>query len=398
MGRFQEALRGPDLSFIAEFKRSSPSAGPLRPAADPAQLVPALANAGAAAVSVLVDARFGGRLADLETARAVSSVPLLAKGFFTAPRELDELKAAGADAVLLLLRDLSDLEAAQLLAYADRIGVDTLVEAHDATELARAVRLSAPVVGVNARDLDTFAIDRSRQLELVAQVPDDRLVVAESGISSRAQAALAELAGANAVLVGSELMRASDPAARLQELAARPLVKICGLTRQEDVDGAVAAGADLVGFIFAPSPRQATQILSVPDTVLAVAVFVGVVDADLAQGADLTQLYPQVGLTRDQDAVLLLAGRPVAQVLDLPWESPVSAAVSAEQLHRAAQTSGRVMLAGRLGPDNIGAAITATRPWAVDAASRLERSPGVKDPELVQAFIASARAAGAFAA
>ena len=157
------------------------------------------------------------------------------------------MREAGADAALLILRDLDDATAAQLHApRADELGLDTLVEAHDEDELERATRLGARVIGVNARDLGTFRIDRAAQLELVAKAPRDRVVVAESAVHTRAQAAAAELAGANAVLVGTSLMRAADPGAKLRELLSRPLVKVCGLTRQEDVDAAVEAGADLL--------------------------------------------------------------------------------------------------------------------------------------------------------
>ena len=128
---------------------------------------------------------------------------------------------------------------------------------------------------MNARDLGSFEIDRRAQLELVARVPRDRVVVAESGVHTRAQGAAAELAGADAVLVGTALMRAPDPGAKLAELISRPLVKVCGLTRDEDVAVAVDAGADLVGFILArETPRRAPRVLDVPDTVLSVAVFV----------------------------------------------------------------------------------------------------------------------------
>src|SRR6187551_2756511 len=143
------------------------------------------ARAGATAISVLVDDRFGGSWGDLRAARASTDAPLLAKGFFSTVEHLRTAKEAGADAALLILRDLDDERAAGLLAHASSLGLDTLVEAHDAAELARAVALDAPVVGVNARDLSTLAIDRAAQLELVATVPGDRIVIAESGIESR---------------------------------------------------------------------------------------------------------------------------------------------------------------------------------------------------------------------
>src|SRR5581483_9094429 len=273
--RFADALARPGLGAIAEVKRRSPSAGDLRPDADPAQLAAQFANAGAAAISVLVDERFGGTIDDLRAARAATEAPLLGKGFFSTEEELRELREAGADAVLLLLRDLDDVTAARLLAYVHELGMDALVEAHDADELQRAMQLDAPVVGINARDLSTFDIDRRTQLELVARAPRDRIVIAESGVHTRAQGAAAELAGADAILVGSSLMRAADPPAKLKELLSRPLVKVCGLTRQEDVDVAVDAGADLLGFIFVEkSPRRAPALLDVPDTTLSVAVFV----------------------------------------------------------------------------------------------------------------------------
>ena len=386
MGRFRDALAAPGLGAIAEVKRRSPSAGDLRPDADPARLAAQFANAGAAAVSVLVDDRFGGSFDDLSAARAATAAPLLAKGFFTEELELLKAKVAGADAALLLLRDVDDQRATELLSYARELGIELLVEAHDADELQRAVALGAEVIGVNARDLTTFEIDRRTQLELVARLRDhDAIVVAESGVHTRAQGAAAELAGANAILVGSALMRADDPAAKLRELISRPLVKVCGLTRPEDVEVAVDAGADMLGFILAEqSPRRSLGVLPVPDDRLSVAVFVG--DAEDA-GSDLVQLYRrEEGRVRGRDAVLLREGEEVAQVVDLPWEEP-----DPLHLQRAAAQEGRVMLAGRLGPENVREAVRAVSPWAVDAASRLETKPGIKDHDKVRAFVAAAR-------
>jgi indole-3-glycerol phosphate synthase/phosphoribosylanthranilate isomerase len=384
MGRFRDALAASGLSAVAEFKRSSPSAGDLRPDGDAATIARAYQSAGAAAMSVLVDERFGGSWDDLKAARAASRLPLLAKGFFSSEDDLRIAAEAGADAVLLLLRDLDDALTAALMGAAAGLGLDALVEAHDASELARAVELGADPIGLNARDLSTFAVDRRSQLELVEQAPRDRVVVAESGIASRAQGAAAELAGANAILVGTTLMRAHDPGAKLRELVSRPLVKVCGVTREQDVAVAADAGADMIGFVLAAeSPRRARSVLPVPDTVLSVAVLVGEFEE---QGSDLVQLYEREGDHRSRDAALLQRGRKVASVVDLPWLRDDPA-----HLDRAAATRGRVMLAGGLDAANVRAAVDAVRPWAVDASSRLEQAPGIKDAERVRAFIQSAR-------
>jgi hypothetical protein len=221
------------------------------------------------------------------------------------------------------------------------------------------------------------------QLDLVALAPRDRVVVAESGVESRAQAAAAELAGADAVLVGSALMRAPDPPAKLRDLLARPLVKVCGLTREEDVAAAAAAGADLAGFVLAESPRRADRVLAVPETMLSVAVVVG---DDDEHESDLVQRYESENGHRGRDAVLLRDGREVARVIDRAWQG-----ADPDHLERARAARGRLMLAGGLSPENVGAAIAAVRPWAVDASSSLESSPGVKDHDRVHAFVEAAR-------
>jgi len=379
VGRFAAALRAPGLGAIAEVKRRSPSAGDLRPDADPATLARSFEDAGAAAVSILVDERFSGSWDDLRAARATTSLPLLAKGFFSTRADLETARAAGADAVLLLLRDLDDPPAAELLSNE---GLDFLVEAHDAHELARAIALGAEVIGLNARDLGTFTIDRKAQLDLVAGAPRDRVIVAESGVEHRAHAAAAELAGADAVLVGSALMRAPDPASKLAELLRRPFVKVCGLTREEDVAVAAEAGADLAGFVLAESPRRADAPLPVPESLLSVGVFVGAAE-DV--GTDLVQLYAEDNGHRARDGVLFRDGEAVAQVLDLPWLEEDEA-----HLERAAEAEGRILLAGGLGPENVHVAIERVQPWAVDASRSLEAAPGIKDHDKVRAFVEAA--------
>ena len=166
-------------------------------------------------------------------------------------------------------------------------------------------------------------------------------------------------------------MRAPDPGAKLAELLSRPLVKVCGLTREEDVAAAAEAGADLAGFILVPeSPRAATGVLPVPDGMLSVAVWVG--EAGDA-GADLDQVHTvEEGKVRGREAALLRDGEEVARVLDLPWEG-----TDPDHWRAAAEAEGRDRAGGRgSGPDNVRAAIAAVRPWAVDAASSLESAPG----------------------
>jgi indole-3-glycerol phosphate synthase/phosphoribosylanthranilate isomerase len=381
--RFADAL-STGFGAVAEFKRRSPSAGDLRPDGDVVQVARAYEANGARAMSVLVDERFGGSWDDLRAARSATTLPLLAKGFFSTPEHLRTARDAGADAALLILRDLDDATCSSLMREADALGIETLVEAHDADELARAVELEAPVIGVNARDLSTFRIDRDAQLALLAKAPRDRIVIAESAIETRAQGAAAELTGANAMLVGSTLMRAADPGAKLAELVSRPLVKVCGLTRQTDVDVAVEAGADLVGFILAQeSPRRTDRLLDAPATVLRVAVFVGEEDET---DADVVQFYAREDGHRSRDGILRRNNAQVASVVDLPWEQ-----ADDTHLERARTTPGRVMLAGGLGPQNVRHAIDVVRPWAVDSARSTEREPGIKDHEAVRAWVAAAR-------
>jgi len=384
MGRFRDVLAAPGLSAIAEVKRRSPSAGDLRPGADPARLSAQFASAGAAAVSILVDGRFGGSLADLRAARSASFIPLLAKGFFREEAQLDQLKEAGADAVLLLLRDLDGNRPAAMLSRAEELGLDALVEAHDAEEVKRAVELGADVIGINARDLGTFEVDRRAALDLVAAAPRDRVIVAESGVAARAHGAAAELAGADAILVGSALMLAPDPAEKLRELLSRPLVKVCGLTREEDVAVAAESGADLAGFVLArETPRRAPSVLRVPDTMLSVAVYVGERgDAP----SDLDQLYARENGHRARDGVLLRGQEQVAKVVDRTWERE-----DPGHIERARTAEGRIGLAGGLSPENVREAIETVRPWAVDASSSLETEPGIKDHERVRAFVEAAR-------
>jgi len=216
---FESALRrSGEVAVIAEFKRRSPSAGDINPYAQVAGVTRVYEEAGASAVSILTDERyFGGTLDDLRRARECVGVPILRKDFVLDPIQLYESRAAGADAVLLIVRALTTGRLSELLDVCDELGLGALVETHDERELDRALEADARVIGVNARDLATFEIDLDASLELIGRIPADRIAVAESGIRSADDAARAGGAGADAVLVGGWLMK-GDPSGGVEAL------------------------------------------------------------------------------------------------------------------------------------------------------------------------------------
>jgi indole-3-glycerol phosphate synthase len=214
------ALRGRALALIAEVKRRSPSAGSICEELDPVARAATYARAGAAALSVLTDtAYFGGSVADLEAVAAAVPVPVLRKDFILSEDQLLEARAAGASGALLIVRALAPARLRDLLAFAGQLGLDALVEAHTASEVRGALDAGATVVGVNSRDLDTFRIDVHAAWRLLALVPAPVLAVAESGIETVADAAAARDAGADAVLVGTALSRALQPAGLVRGIA-----------------------------------------------------------------------------------------------------------------------------------------------------------------------------------
>jgi indole-3-glycerol phosphate synthase len=219
------ALRGPSLGLIAEVKRASPSRGVLRADLDPRALARTYAGSGAAAISVLTEGQhFQGSLADLRAVRAVLDgrgdprLPLLRKDFLFDAYHLFEARAYGADAVLLIAAILKPELLAELLALARTLGLECLVEVHDEAELERALAADARVIGINNRDLGTFEVDLVLTERLRPLIPQDRVVVAESGIYTRADVERLRALGVNAVLVGEALVTADDPAAKIEEL------------------------------------------------------------------------------------------------------------------------------------------------------------------------------------
>lgn len=440
---FAEALAaGMTVSLIAEVKRRSPSAGWIRPGASAVEIAVQYEAAGAAAISVLTDEEhFGGTLEDLKQVRSAVGVPVLRKDFLVAPVQVWEARAAGADAVLLIVRVLDDAELTDLLAAARECGLGALVEVHGPGELERAVRAGADVIGVNARDLATLKTDLAVTLALACQAPAGCVLVAESGIHSRADVERVAAAGVDAVLVGESLMRAADPglAARALvgvERATRmtPEVKICGVCRPADAAAAARAGADYVGVVLTPgftrsqTVESAAPILDAAAGARRVGVFIDpsvgeVVEAAKRLRLDVVQLHGSE--PPDRVAALAEAGpwqvwkavRPrgpgelteaaqayagVADALLLDAWDPTrpggtGVALAWDELAgaRAMLPRGlRLVLAGGLRPENVATAVRRMAPSVVDVSSGVEQRPGEKSEERVRAFIAAARAAG----
>ena len=211
-------------ALIAEVKRASPSAGVIAEDVNPSVLARGYQAGGAAAVSVLTEPRhFQGSLADLQAVRSSVSIPVLRKDFLIHPSQVLEARASGADAVLLIVAALTDAQLGALLEAARDVGLAALVETHSDEDLRRAIESDARIIGVNARDLDTFDVDVTGALARIGRVPEDRISVLESGISTRANVDAALAAGASAILVGEALMRAEDPARAVRKLLWREL-------------------------------------------------------------------------------------------------------------------------------------------------------------------------------
>ena len=221
---FAGALRGAGLSCIAEVKRRSPSKGDLDPDLEPDLVAKEYVSGGASCLSVLTDVQyFGGSVEDLQAARAASGLPVLRKDFTVAEVDIVDARLMGADAVLLIAAALDDDELTRFHARAAALGLAALVEVHDEAELDRALDAGARLVGVNQRDLRTFAVDRDRACALAARIPSAVVAVAESGIRDGADARRLAEAGYDAILVGETLVRAGDRAAALRTLFGHPV-------------------------------------------------------------------------------------------------------------------------------------------------------------------------------
>jgi tryptophan synthase beta chain/phosphoribosylanthranilate isomerase len=449
-----DRLAAPGLHLIAEIKRSSPSAGQIAAAdEDIVARARAYEAGGATAISVLCEPHwFGGSVDDLRRVRAAVAIPVLAKEFVVEAIQLPHLRAAGAD-VVLLLAVLHEADAlADLVERALEIGLEPLVEAHDEAELERALATRARLIGINNRDLRTLAVDPDRAIRLRSLVPDDRLVVAESGVRDPATVAAWRAVGFDAALVGEALVRAGDPAAAARAFvsagrlpsdpanrAATAPVKACGITDAEGVLAAVRSGADAIGLNLVPgTPRELTlqeavalarvarSLATDPPRIVAVTA-----DAGRTRIAEIVAaLDPDaVQLSGDEPAEdVAFAGRPVWKAVRVSAEDDAASVVGrahvfreagaqrilldaaggphpggtgiriATELARAVAREVPIILAGGLDPGNVAGALRDVPAIGVDSASGTEQ-PAVagerrrKDPFRVALFVKRAHAA-----
>ncbi len=442
------ALARPGLHVIAEVKRRSPSVGELGANDDVVARARAYERGGASAISVLCEPHwFNGSLDDLRAVRAAVRVPILAKDFVVSAAQLELLRDAGADVVLLLAVLHRSRELRALVREARSLGLEPFVEAHDARELDRALASDALLIGINNRDLNTLEVDVARAERLRAAVPDDHLIVAESGVSDASTIVRLRALGFDAALIGEALMRAPDPAAATAafvaagrmpaDLAAAdraPEVKICGIVDEDGVRAACAAGADFIGLnLVAGTPRAleveraaalaavARSMASPPRVVLVVAdasdaelaAWTAAVDPDMVQlsghetidghahparpfwkvvrvGKDSAASLDAARLWRAAGAQRILIDAAVGQMLG--GTGHIADRGAAAQIANEMP----VMLAGGLKPANVAQAVRDVPAVGVDVASGVEVSdtkPPRKDPLSVALFVKRAKAA-----
>ncbi len=433
---------GADPFIVCEIKRRSPSRGDIAPGRDAVEQARIYADHGARSLSVLTEQdSFGGSLSDLRRIKeALPGLSVLRKDFLLDIEDVEVSWRAGADAVLLIASLLDAETLTAMHARARALGMEALVEVHDAREVEKCRPLKPPLTGINCRNLSTFAVDLLDPVGLRPLVDWQTRAVFESGIRAAEDVLLARSVGFDGVLVGETAMRSpqaipelarslgSTPGGFWNRLWARrrpgrPLVKVCGITRAADAE-ATLRGADVLGFVFAPSKRRASpgvlrDIRELP--VLKVAVVVtertadgprldpevrellskGLIDAVQFHGdeapeecAAMAFPYYKAVRVRGQAEVESLKGYRCPRVLTDAY-SPSAAGGTGQRvpsgLAQAARRAGPLWLAGGIGPDNVRQILDTLSPELIDASSGLELAPGIKDPARLQRFFEEIR-------
>ncbi|MGH7559413.1 MAG: bifunctional indole-3-glycerol-phosphate synthase TrpC/phosphoribosylanthranilate isomerase TrpF [Gemmatimonadales bacterium] len=416
---FAAALRAGRPGFILEAKFSSPSEGTIRPGRDLAQVLESYGR-HADAISVLTDERFfGGSLERLAQARLAVNQPLLCKDFILEPYQVAEARRFGADAILLILAAVDDETWRAAAALAERLGMAVLTEVHDEQQLDRALGLEAGIIGVNSRNLRTLAIDPDTVGRLAPRIPADRLVVAESGIRSRADIERLR-PHADAVLIGTALMREPDLDAAVRQLV-YGRTKICGLMREEDARAALLAGATHGGLVFVDrSPRRVDRAnarrVREGAPLQWVGLFAGALVDEVASaagelGLSAVQLYEYdpgaVGRLRAalpeacETWVAVQASEGIPAREETGAERLLVDAASGERLGGSGRSfdwellrdradRSELVLAGGIRTENVSRAVE-TGAWALDLSSGVEQAPGRKDPDRLREFFSRRR-------
>jgi indole-3-glycerol phosphate synthase/phosphoribosylanthranilate isomerase len=421
---------GRDPFLVCEVKRRSPSRGDIAPGSDAREQARRYVAGGIRSISVLTEEdNFGGSLADLMRIKeAFPDVSVLRKDFLLDVEDVDVSWRAGADAVLLIA---SVLDAGTLRALYDRargLGLEALVEVHSESDVVKCRPFAPTLTGINCRDLSSFAVDLLHPLRLRPRIDWQTRLLFESGIRAAEDVRLALSAGFQGVLVGETAMKAPGTLPALLSAfglpandfwsrlcgrlrPGRPLVKICGITRREDAEEALALGADALGFVFADSKRRASVDLlrRLRDLeALKVAVVVngdgeletllgeGLVDAVQFHGGEgpdecaaLAFPYYKAVRVRDSADVRAMGLYRCPRVLADAY-SPQAAGGTGQSipgdLAREVKSGRPLWLAGGLGPDNVGVVVKELAPELIDASSRLEESHGKKDREKLRMF------------
>jgi indole-3-glycerol phosphate synthase / phosphoribosylanthranilate isomerase len=420
-GRFEAALRSAP-AVIAEIKHRSPSAGEILPgaAARVEEVAAAYRRGGAAALSIVIEQDFfGGDPSWLPRAKRASGLPVLMKDFVVDERQVDFARSIGADAILLIVSALAQEELVRLHRRALDSGLAVLVEAHDEEEARRAAAAGARIVGVNARDLRTFRVDLERMARTGDALPAEAVRVAESGIRTAADVKRLRAAGYSAFLVGESLLRSGDGARGVRALRGEGTaeVKVCGITREEDLETCREAGVDHVGLNFSPlSPRRLSLEAGSRLRAAAagfsrvVAVFAGNPAAEIEEAArvvrpDVLQLHDAPGPEPRSWPLPVWQTVHVTDRLVVPdWPAerllfdtggkrlPGGTGETFDWGHfRGARPGRPFLLAGGLGPENVGEAVRLVRPDGVDVASGVESAPGIKDREMIGRFVRAVR-------
>lgn len=423
------------VHLIAEVKRASPSRGLLAPDLDPVEQARIYEAHGASVISVLTEPYFFlGSPEYLTAIKQAVNLPVLRKDFIVDEYQVYEARAWGADAILLICAILDDTQLRNLLRLAHEQRMRCLVEVHSREEAQRAVAAGAVVIGVNSRDLVTFKMNPYLIREIRQLIPADRVVVAESGIHHEADARRLARYDVQAMLVGESLVVSNDVPAKIRMLLhganGGTQVKTCGLRRPEDINAAVEAGADMLGFIFHEPSYRYIQPQQVPALLQTSERYIGLPEGqttpDLVgvfvnKEADfINEVAEQVGLHfvqlhgNETPEFCQKIKRPVIKALHLREETDLKRIEAYQQVawrllldtptpewggtgvthdweraHRAAQRS-RILLAGGLTAENVAEAIHVVSPWGVDVSSGIETNKQ-KDANKIRAFIAQVR-------